>query len=100
MGLLTYVPGIFTELYLSADSQAQERDTEWNTVGISSGLNPVEWKKAKQKKILSNMAEYIRAAASLKANSQDNLDEFLKSFNAKGTISELHNSYHYDLDHR
>lgn len=62
-------------------TDAQERDNEWNTVGISSGLNPQEWKKAKQEKILGNMAEAIRSASALyRGAGPDNLDEFLKTF--------------------
>eukprot|EP01126_Amoeba_proteus_P055628 TRINITY_DN6922_c0_g2_i4.p1 TRINITY_DN6922_c0_g2~~TRINITY_DN6922_c0_g2_i4.p1 ORF type:complete len:491 (-),score=138.30 TRINITY_DN6922_c0_g2_i4:250-1722(-) len=76
------VPSIL-EYNVRHATEAQERETEWNTVGLSSGKNPLQWRKFKQEGIISSMAVAIRASTSKKSNAQQNIDEFLKSFASK-----------------
>jgi len=50
-------------------------------LGLASGLNPNEYNRDKQKKILSRMAEHIRAAtASInKSDKSESIDDLLKN---------------------
>mgnify|MGYP003641738390 CR=1 FL=1 len=41
---------------------AQDKDQEWNTVGLDSGLNPFDFRKRKQERITDGMANLIRAS--------------------------------------
>ncbi|KAM9955729.1 hypothetical protein ACTFIW_001932 [Dictyostelium discoideum] len=52
-------PSVF-EYNLSIYAEAQERDNEWNNKGVSSGMNPIDYRKNKQKQVLSKMNDSIR----------------------------------------
>lgn len=79
------IPSVF-EYNTRYFTEAQEKDNEWNTVGLGSGKNPIQWRKDKQTGIISRMADAVRAAAMKKANSQQSMEDFLKSFATKGTF--------------
>ncbi len=69
-----------------AFTEAQDRDTEWNVYGLTSGLNPMQYHKEKEAKTLKDMAEHIRNALSnIKKKSTTDMDEFLKSFAPRRT---------------
>eukprot|EP01113_Clastostelium_recurvatum_P012785 TRINITY_DN16665_c0_g1_i2.p1 TRINITY_DN16665_c0_g1~~TRINITY_DN16665_c0_g1_i2.p1 ORF type:complete len:624 (-),score=205.72 TRINITY_DN16665_c0_g1_i2:48-1919(-) len=75
-------PSVF-ETNLSAYADAQERENEWNTSGLSSGLNPTAYKDTKLKGILSQMAYTLRthlAEASRASDSAANLSRLMGGF--------------------
>jgi len=51
------------EYNIALNIEVQDKENEWNTVGIGSGKNPVQWRKDKHTHILKTMAAHIRAAA-------------------------------------
>lgn len=53
-------------------------------MGITSGLNPTQYQKEKERRTLATMAEHIRnALASAKKKSGTDIDEFIKNFAPK-----------------
>lgn len=49
----------------------REKENEWNTLGLESGLNPIEFLKKKQEKIRHDMSKYFRDALSLKVQTDE-----------------------------
>eukprot|EP01132_Coremiostelium_polycephalum_P008587 gene8587-10566_t len=54
-------PSVF-EYNLSIYAEAQERDNEWSQKGSNSGLNPLDYKKNKQKQVQTRMNDAIRSS--------------------------------------
>ncbi|KAK5580537.1 hypothetical protein RB653_000557 [Dictyostelium firmibasis] len=72
-------PSVF-EYNLSIYAEAQERDNEWNNKGASSGMNPIDYRKSKQKQVLSKMNDSIRQSiidGGGSINNQIGADSFL-----------------------
>lgn len=66
--------------------EAQERDAEWNTVGLTSGLQPAQYRAHKEKRTLMAMGEHIRAAlAEAKKRSAEEIDAFVNSLAPRST---------------
>jgi len=56
-------------------------------VGITSGLNPIQYNKEKEKKTLATMAEHLRnALAGAKKKGGSDIDDFIKNFAPKRTL--------------
>jgi len=75
------------EYNISLATDVQERENEWNTVGIGSGKNPVQWRKDKQSGILKTMGSHIRTALMKKGGNNQSLEELMKMFEGKGDNS-------------
>eukprot|EP01124_Arcella_intermedia_P022903 TRINITY_DN3519_c0_g1_i1.p1 TRINITY_DN3519_c0_g1~~TRINITY_DN3519_c0_g1_i1.p1 ORF type:complete len:620 (-),score=227.58 TRINITY_DN3519_c0_g1_i1:862-2583(-) len=71
-------------------TDAQERDNEWNNLGLASGLSQGDYAKDKQRKILSRMADYIRSAnAANKNNDAQSMDNLMKAIGQKGEDNRI-----------
>lgn len=80
-----FPPSVF-EHTLSAFSEAQEKDNEWNTKGLDSGVNPEEYKRKKGQGIQTRMANYLRPVVlsdmgkATSDKSKDSLADLLDNF--------------------
>jgi hypothetical protein len=66
-------PSVF-EYNLSSFTDAVEREAERNTLGLDSGLNPIEFRVKKKKDLLNRMTGYFAAAVSEVAEKRDLFD--------------------------
>jgi uncharacterized coiled-coil DUF342 family protein len=79
-------PSVF-EYNLATITDAAEREAEWNSTGLGSGLNPIEFKKKKKADILARMGTHLRSALN-EANSDraaNTFNDFLKNGSNKPT---------------
>jgi len=84
-------------------TENQEYDAEWNSLGLSSGLNPNDYNRDKQKKILAKMAEHIRATTSglNKGDKSESIDDLIKNLgNAKGEDSLIDRTTKFRKDQK
>jgi DNA repair exonuclease SbcCD ATPase subunit len=63
-------PSVF-EYDLQSFSDQQERENEWNTRGLESGLNPMQFLAKKKKDIRASMAQHMRDAVASKLQVED-----------------------------